>query len=150
MGIWQYVYVMKILEMIFHSLLYGYVCVCVSVCIYIYMYVCTYVCVYVCENIFTILSAWAECNTRSISFYTEFNRFEFRVFLSPRLVAKPKLKSPLSLTILPIGQRRILGFIHFLEVLALCEMQTALSRIWTCITKSISYCYIHYTTIDYI
>ena len=40
---------------------------------------------------------------------------------------------------LPIAGGKIVGFIHFLRVLALCKMETASSRIWTPITVSISY-----------
>ena len=42
--------------------------------------------------VFTNLYAWAGCNTKSI-FKVEFNRFEFRVFLSPRLVNIARLES---------------------------------------------------------
>ena len=40
---------------------------------------------------------------------------------------------------------RIIGFIPFPRVLVLCEMQSATSRIWTCVTVSISYDDNHYT-----
>ena len=40
---------------------------------------------------------------------------------------------------LPIAGGRIIGFIPFLRVLVLCEMQSVSSRIWTRITVSISY-----------
>ena len=47
---------------------------------------------------------------------------------------------------LPIAGRRIIGFIPFPRVLVLCEMQSVSSRIWTCVTVSISYDHSHYTT----
>ena len=47
---------------------------------------------------------------------------------------------------LPIAGGRIFGFIPFPRVLVLCEMQSVLSRIWTCVAVSISYADNHYTT----
>ena len=47
---------------------------------------------------------------------------------------------------LPIAGGRIIGFIPFPRVLALCEMQSVSSRIWTRVTISISYDNNHYTT----
>ena len=52
-------------------------------------------------------------------------------FPSPRLVASLRLKNLVCPTILPIAGGRIIGFIPFLRVLVLCEMQSASSRIWT-------------------
>ena len=46
---------------------------------------------------------------------------------------------------LPIAGERI-GFIPFPRVLALYEMQSVSSRIWTCVAVSISYDDNHYTT----
>ena len=40
---------------------------------------------------------------------------------------------------LPIAGGRIIGSIPFPRVLVLCEMQSVTSRIWTCVTVSISY-----------
>ena len=39
-----------------------------------------------------------------------------------------------------------MGFIPFPRVIVLCEMQSVSSRIWTCVTMSISYDDNHYTT----
>ena len=50
--------------------------------------------------LFTNPSAQAGYDTRS-NFLAEFNRFEFRVFPSTRLVASPKLKNLVSPTIYP-------------------------------------------------
>ena len=47
---------------------------------------------------------------------------------------------------LPIAGGRIIGFIPFLRVLVLCEMQSVSSRIWTRVAVSISYDDNHYTT----
>ena len=46
---------------------------------------------------------------------------------------------------LPIVGGRIIGFIPFLMVLVLCEMQLVSSRIWTRVAVSISYDDNHYT-----
>ena len=43
---------------------------------------------------------------------------------------------------------RIVGFIHFLRVLVLCEMQSVASRIWTRVAVSICYDDNHYTIYD--
>ena len=49
-------------------------------------------------------------------------------------------------TYLPIAGGRIIGFIPFPRVLLLCEMQPALSRIWTLVAVSISFDDNHYNT----
>ena len=67
-------------------------------------------------------------------------------FLSSRPVVIPSLKSPVSDTFLPIVWDRIIGFIPYLMVLVLCEMQTALTGIWTQVALSIYHDDIHYTT----
>ena len=46
---------------------------------------------------------------------------------------------------LPIAGGRIIGFIPFPRVLVLCEMQSVLLKIWTCVAVSISYDDNHYT-----
>ena len=46
-----------------------------------------------------------------------------------------------------IAGGRIIGFIPFPRVLVLCEMQSASSRIWTCVAVSTSYDDNHYTHI---
>ena len=46
---------------------------------------------------------------------------------------------------LPITGRRIVGFIHFLRVLVLCEIETALSKIWTWVAIANFYDANHYT-----
>ena len=75
-----------------------------------------------------------------VSFYAEFNRFEFR------LVASPRAEEPSLLYYLPIAGGRIIGFIPFPKVLVLCEMQSVSSRIWTRVAVYISYDDNHYTT----
>ena len=61
-----------------------------------------------------------------------------------------KVKEPNLPNYLLIGGGRIIGFMTFPRVLAQCEMQTALSRIWTQITASILFSDDHYTTSIYI
>ena len=50
-------------------------------------------------------------------------------FPSPRLVVIPRLNTPLAPTILPIAGARIVGFMPFPRVLALCEMQITSPKI---------------------
>ena len=71
-------------------------------------------------------SAWAGYDTRSI----------FKQSLTG--VASPRLKNPVCSTIHLWAGGRIIGFILFPRVLVLCEMQLALSRIWTRVAMSIS------------
>ena len=87
----------------------------------------------------------AGYDTRSV-FYAEFNRFWIQSFLSPRPVATPRLKSLICSIILPMTERRIVRFIPFLKILALCEMTTASSSIWILVAVSISYNDNHNTT----
>ena len=54
------------------------------------------------------------------------------------------LKSLVFATNLPIAGERIVGFKPFARILALCEMQTALSKIWTLVAMSISSDHDHY------
>ena len=63
-----------------------------------------------------------------------------------KTVAIPRLKSLVCSTNLSIAGGRIVKCILFLRVLALCEMQTTLFRIWTQVVKSIFYDDIHYAT----
>ena len=51
---------------------------------------------------------------------------------------------------LPITGERIIGFIAFPKLLALCEMQGASSRIWTQVAVFISYDCNHYTLTSYL
>ena len=80
-------------------------------------------------SIFTNLSAWAGYDTRSI-----FKRSlqglnsEFSFSLTSCLT---KAEEPSLSYYLPIAGGRIIGFIPFPKVLVQCEMQSALSRIWT-------------------
>ena len=78
--------------------------------------------------------------------HKEFNRFEFRVFPSTRLVTLPGLKKLVCPTILPIAGGRIIGFIPLPRVLVLCEMHSISSRIWTRVLVSISNDDNHYAT----
>ena len=67
-------------------------------------------------------------------------------FLSPRLVASPRLKNLVCPTIYPYLEGEIIGFIPFPRVLVLCNMQSVSSRIWTRVAVSISYDNNLYTT----
>ena len=76
-----------------------------------------------------------------VNYWTEFNRFEFRILLLLGCFTKVK---ELSLPYyLPIAGGRITRFTPFPRVLVLCELQTA--RIWTKLTVSISYSSNNYT-----
>ena len=93
-------------------------------------------------------SAWAGYDTRSIfkrsltGLNSEFS-FSYTSCLT-------KAEEPSLPYYLPIAEGRIIGFIPFLRVLILCEMQSVLSRIWTRAAVSISYDDNHYTTGTYL
>ena len=67
-------------------------------------------------------------------------------FLSLRQVVIPRLKKPIKPYCLLIAGGRVVGILPFPRVSALCKMLTAMSRIRTLITMSISYDNNHYTT----
>ena len=94
--------------------------------------------------LFTNPSAWAGYDTRSIfkRSLTGFNS-EFSFSETSCLT---KAEEPSLSYYLPIAGGRIIGFIPFPRVLVLCEMQSVLSRIWTCVAVSISYHDNDYTT----
>ena len=88
------------------------------------IYVCMYICMYVCTH----PSTRAGCDTMSIlrgvwlaPIYS---------FPSPRLVAIPSLKSPI--TYAKLEEEELDSYI------SKCEVQTVSSMIWTCISVSIS------------
>ena len=67
-----------------------------------------------------------------VNFLVEFKRFEFWVFLLRDRLKIPRLnKEPSLHYYLPITRWRIIGFIPFSRVLALWELQTASSEIWS-------------------
>ena len=70
------------------------------------------------------------------------NKFWIQNLFSTWLVAILRFKSPI---ILLIARGRIVGFMPFPRVLALCETKTALSKIWTLVAESTSYDNNHYT-----
>ena len=76
--------------------------------------------------------------------HVKFNRFEFRVFLSADCYTKAE-ESGLSYY-LPIVGGRIVGFIPFPKLFALCEWQIPFSGIWTRVTESVSNDNNNYTT----
>ena len=81
-------------------------------------------------------SKWAGCDTRSIfkEFLTGLNS-EFSFSYTGCHTKVKELSLPYYLS---IAGGRIIRLIPFLSVLLLCEMQTALSRIWTQVAVSIS------------
>ena len=94
--------------------------------------------------LFTNTSALAGYDTRSIfkRSLTGFNS-EFSFSLTSCLTKAEELSLPYYL---PIAGGRIIGFIPFPRLLALCEMLSVSSRIWTRVAVSISYDDNHYTT----
>ena len=78
-------------------------------------------------------------------FLSSFYQVWIQSFPSPRRCLT-KAEEPSLPYYLPIAGGRIIGFIPFPRVLVLCEMQSVSSRIWTCVTVSISYDNKHYTT----
>ena len=95
-------------------------------------------------TIFTNLSARAGYDTRSIfkrgltGLNSEFS-FSYTSYLN-------KAEEPSLPFYLPIAEWIITGFIPFSRVLVQCEMQSVSSKIWTCITVSISYDDNYFTT----
>ena len=92
---------------------------------------------YVCMYVFTYPPPWAECGTRS-----DFKRNTTglnSVFSFSLVGCHTKIKEPNLLSYWLIAGGRIVGFMPFLRVLSLLEVQTALSRIRTRATDSIFY-----------
>ena len=96
---------------------------------------------YVCMHYPTTLH---EQGATQGNFLSEVEQVWIPKFPSSWLFATRRLKSPVYSITLPIAKGRIIGFIPFSSVLALCEMQTFSFRIWTRVTVSISYDDIHY------
>ena len=74
-------------------------------------------------------------------FLVMFNRFSVSLTSCLTKAREPGLPNYFSL-----AGRRIIRFIRFLRVLALCEIQSALTRIWSCVAMFISYDDNHLTT----
>ena len=94
-------------------------------------------------NPITNPSAQAGYDTRSIfkrSLTGLNSKFSFSYTCCLTKAEKPSLSY-----YLPIAGGRIIGFIPFLWVLVLCEMQSVSFRIWTRVAVSISYDDNHYT-----
>ena len=104
--------------------------------LYIYIYIYIWMCV------FTNPSTWAGYDTDQ-SYKQSFIGLNAEFFF---FYCDIKIKEPSQSYYLPKDRGRIIGFISFVMVLALCEMQTDLSRIWTQVTMSISYNNSHDTT----
>ena len=95
-------------------------------------------------SIFTNPSARAGYDTKSIfkrSLTGLNSEFSFSETSCLAEAEEPSLPCYVS-----IAGGRIMGFIPFPRVLALCEMQSVSSRIWTRVAVSISYNDNHYTT----
>ena len=94
--------------------------------------------------IFTNPSARAGYDTRSIfkQSLTGLNsEFSFSLTCCLTKAEEPSLRY-----YLPIAGGRIIGFMPFLRVLVLCEMQSDSSKFWTHVAMSISYDDNHYAT----
>ena len=100
-------------------------CVCVYIGIYIYIYIYIY-----------ITPLYKPDVTQS-QFFCSFMGLNFEFSFS-KTGCHTKVKEPSLLNYLPITRRRIVGVIPF-SVLALLEIQTASSSIWTQVAMSISY-----------
>ena len=100
------------------------VCICIYVCISVQgnIYIHINVCMYVITP-----PLWVSRMRHKPSFKAEFNRFYSELSISyTGWYDKPNLPC-----FLPVAGGRIVRFIDFSIVLALCKKQTALSRIWT-------------------
>ena len=120
-------------------------CVCVCVCVSIYM--CIYLSIYIYIYIHTHTHTHTFCcillmkDVTQSKFLSNLNReFFFSLTSCHTKVKEPSL--PYSIL---IARWRIVGFIPFPKILALCEMQTALSRNWTLFAVFISYHSNHYS-----
>ena len=89
-------------------------------------------------------SVWVGCNAKSI-FQQNLTRLNWEFSFS-QTYWHTKVKEPSLLYYLPIAEGRIFGFMPFLRILMVYEMQLASSMIWTHFTMSISYDDNHYTT----
>ena len=111
--------------------------------IYIYIYIYIYI----------NSSAQAGCDTRSLfkRSVTECNFLSgvFRVHLLLDWLPNKGWRISLSYY-LPIVRRGIIGFIPFLRVLVRYEMQSASSKVWTCVVVSITYDDNYYVTDTFI
>ena len=90
--------------------------------------------------IFTNPSAQAGYDTRSV-FKQSLTGLNSEFFLLLDKAEEPSLSY-----YWPIAGGRIIGFIPFPRVLVLCEMQSASSRVWTCVAMYIYYDDNHHTT----
>ena len=108
-------------------------CVCTRVC------VCVCVCVCICVNNYE-KNAWiyqpqdaTQC--QFLRSFTGLNS-EFAFSQTGYLT---RAKEPNLPDYLTVSEERIIWIMPFPRVFALCEMQTASLRIWTCVTLFISY-----------
>ena len=94
--------------------------------------------------IFNYPSTWEGYDPRSIFKWSLIGLNSELSFSLNSEFSFPKIEETSLFCYLPLAGGRITGFMHFLR---LCELQTVLSRIWTWVTMSISFDYIHYTLI---
>ena len=101
---------------------------------YIYIYIYLFVCVY--TQIF-----YTQAYTQTIYVYlpTPLHAVLNWKFSFSKYSYHTKVKEPSLPYCLFIAGGRIIGYMPFPRVLALCEMQTSLFRIWTQVAVSISY-----------
>ena len=131
-----------------------YACVCMYLCMCICVYACVYMCVcvhecacmcmysYVCVCIYVFTNSPYEQDV----IQCQFLRGVWIQFSFSLTGCCTKVKEPSLPYYLPIARGRIVGFIFFIRLLLLYKVQSALSRIWTQFTMSISTDDNHYTT----
>ena len=103
----------------------------------------THISIYIYIYIYIPTPLQEQDLTRIQFFKSEFIRFKLRVFLLQDLLHNQGERTQFALQIV---RGRTVWCIPFPKVLALCEMQRALSTIWTGVTVSIFYDSNHYTT----
>ena len=81
--------------------------------------------------------------------HSQFSKLIYQVWVQfsfSQMSCHTKVKEPTLPDHFPIADGWIVGCIPFLWILALCEMKTALFRIWNHVIMSISYYNNHFTT----
>ena len=125
----------------------------ISLYIYIYICLCIYIYLFLCFSFFTVsVCVYSMCIYQPLCMSRMWCKVWFlsrvqQVWIQsfPSLHQFNKVKERSLSYYLYVARERIFGFILFKRVLAWCEIPTALSRIWTWVTVSISYANNHYT-----
>ena len=117
---------------------------CVHVHIRIHTQIHTHTHTHTCVYIFTNPYAWVRCDTRSVTKLSSTSLNSESTFSSTGCQTKAKEYS-LSYY-LPIAWGRIVGFMPFPRISALCKIQTASFKIWTWVAMTIFYDYNQYNT----